>query len=323
MTIRIAPLFTASAILFAALNPTACAVHASSAQPGLVVSNGAWSLSVQGGIGIARGEAREVVYDADEAGGEFKLSELTWDIKDVVMAGGSVAAQIGPRYQISVGYWLAVTEGNGTMDNYDWLFGPDTEWSDWSLSDVEIHDSYAFDVNVAAEFYRRDRVGLSALLGYRQDQWSWKDQARQFIYSEFDFRDTQGYLDGEPSITYEQQFRIPYAGVMATLNGAKASAAVYFHYSPFVEAEDFDYHILRETKFESAASGGDYYGTGVRVGYLLSPDISVALAAEWQIIPEMRGDTTLEDPAGTEFLEDSAGMANDWMMLSVSLGYAF
>ena len=301
----------------------ALAVHASAPLPALTASNGMLALSVQLGTGLAQGEAREVVYAADELGGEFKLSELFWDIDDVVMAGGSLSLQIGPRYRVQASYWAAVTEGSGRMDDYDWLLGPDTPWSDWSLSDVEVQDSYAFDLNVAAEVFRQDALGVSAVLGYRQDQWSWEDQALRFIYSENGFRDSVGEIGGEPSITYEQQFRIPYVGVAATLTGAKAALEIYFHYSPLVEAEDHDVHLLRNTTFDTEASDGDYFGTGLRAGYRFTPRFTANAAAEWQVIPEMRGDTEITDEAGSETNPDSAGIANQWMLLSFSLGYAF
>lgn len=310
--------------LLLALSPLpSWAVHAGAPLPGVTLSNQNLALSIQLGTGVAQGEAREVVYAADEAGGEFKLSELFWDIDDVVMAGGTLSVQIGPRWRVQAGYWAAVTEGNGRMDDYDWLFGPDTPWSDWSLSDVEVRDSYAFDLNVAAEVWRQGALGVSAVLGYRQDQWSWKDQAQRVIYSEEGFRDVREELNGLPFITYEQQFRIPYLGVAAQLSGSRAAGEVYLHYSPLVEAEDHDVHIQRETTFDTKAEEGDYYGIGIRAGYRLTAQFTASAAAEWQVVEEMRGDTTLQDPEGREVNPDSAGIANQWMLLSFSLGYAF
>lgn len=311
-----------TSLLLAGTRP-ATAVHAASPLTAITISNQQMALSVQLGTGLAQGEAREVVYAADELGGDFKLSELFWDMEDVVMAGGSMTVQIGPRYRVSAGYWTAITEGSGRMDDYDWLLGPGAPWTDWSLSDVEVRDSYAFDLNVAAEVYRYQNIGFCAVMGYRQDQWGWDDQGRRFIYSESSLRDLAGELDGETMITYEQIFRIPYAGVVATLHGPRASAEVYFHYSPFVEAEDHDVHLARGIIFDSEASGGDYFGAGLRLGYLFTDRVSATAAAEWQVIPEMRGDTTIYAPDGTETNPDTAGIANQWMLLSLSVGYSF
>ena len=325
MHIRMLPFARAFALaaLLAALPRPAQAIHAAGTLPGVTVSNDTLALSLQGGIGMAQGQAREVVYSADELGGEYKLSELFWDIEEVVMAGGSLSVQIGPRNRVSAGYWTAVTEGSGQMDDFDWLYGPETPWSDWSLSDVDVRDTYAFDLNLAAELFRQNNLTFSGVVGYRQDQWSWDDHGLGYIYSENGFRDSVGLSDGSTGITYEQLFSIPYLGVIIGLNGPRLSAEVYFHYSPLVEAEDHDYHVFRDTKFDTEASGGDYYGTGIRVGYRFNPQWSSTVSADWQIIPEMRADTTIIAPDGTETIPNSAGIANEWMMLSFSVGYDF
>ena len=77
---------------------------------------------------------------------------------------------------------------------------------------------------------------------------------------------------------------------------------------------------------EAGGEGGGIgaeFGAGLRVGYLFTERVSATAAAEWQVIPEMRGDTTIYAPDGTETNPDSAGIANQWMLLSFSLGYAF
>lgn len=311
-----------TALLCASPRPS-LAMHAAGPLPAVTISNQNMALTLQVGGGLANGEAREVVYTEDEAGGEFKLSELFWDIEDVVMAGGSIAVQIGPRYRVSAGVWVAVTEGKGRMDDYDWLLGPDAPWTDWSLSDVEVRDTYALDINAAAEVYRYQNLGFSAVLGYRQDQWSWEDRGRRFIYSQERLYDSVGEFNGLELITYEQRFRIPYLGVVATLHGTQASAEVYCHYSPLVEAEDHDVHLQRDTTFKGKGDGGDYFGAGLRAGYQFTKNVSLAASAEWQVVEELRANTTIIAPEGTERNPDSAGIANQWMMLSLSLGYTF
>ena len=313
----------AIALLALARPPSAPAVHASGPLPGVTVGNDQLSFSVQGGLGMAQGESREVVYDVDELGREFKLSELIWDIDSVVMAGGTLSVQIGPRYRVSASYWAAITEGSGQMDDYDWLYGPDYPWTDYSLSDVEVRDTYAFDLNVAMELFREGSVAVSGVLGYRQDRWGWDDALVRYLYTDMDFRDSYGEGDGEAAISYEQEFRIPYIGVSAILTGRTMSAEAYFHYSPMVTAEDHDYHILRDTTFDVEADGGDYFGFGARLGYALTPALSAQVGAEWQVIPEMRGDTTINAPDGSGEISDSGGIENQWMLLSLSMGYTF
>lgn len=315
-------LLSVTAVLLILPRP-ALAVHAAGTLPMVSIGNENMKLSIQGSLGLAQGEAREVVYDYDEVGRRYKLSELFWDIDDVLMAGGVVSAQVGPRYRVQAGFWGSITEGSGRMDDYDWLAGSDYPWTDWSLSDVEVRDSYAFDLNVSAEVYRQGALSIAGVLGYRRDQWSWKDQLVRYVYSNEDFRDTVGEGDGSTAITYEQTFDIPYAGVVVTISGKKASAEAYFHYSPFVQAEDDDYHLLRDTRFQVEAEDGDYFGAGLRMGYRFTSKLSANAAAEWQVIPEMMGDTTITTYEGSDVNPDSAGIANQWMLLSFSVGYDF
>jgi outer membrane protease len=298
------------------------AVNEVAKSPELSVDNNSFTLSLQGSLGLAQGEAREVVYDYDEVGRRVKVSELIWDIENVVMLGGTLSAKIGQRYKLEGTFRMAVTEGEGQMENFDWL-SEGSDWTDFSLSDVEVKDTYSFDLRASAEFYRRQSVGLSAVLGYRQDHWGWEDQLLRWIYSTDGFRDDIGEGDGSTSITYEQTFFIPYAGLALTLQNGPFSGEVFFHYSPFVTAEDDDLHLLRETRFQVEADGGDYYGFGLRGTYAITPRWSVGVAAEWQIIEELIGDTTLTDPDGTIVVEDSGGISSDWALFSVSLGYRF
>jgi len=316
---------------FHAILPTlvliACTTQAETPRAGreAVYANerGTLSLTLRAGLGVAQGQARETVYyDDPELGERFKLSELLWDIEDVVVAGGCLTARIGPKFRIEAAYWTAITEGEGRMDDDDWMYGPG-EWSDWSLSEVEVRDTSSFDLRAALEVLRAGPWGLSAVAGYREDRWGWDDQIIRYIYSSEGFRDDAAEVDGVPAITYEQRFRIPYAGIALGYDGSRLGAEVYFHYSPLVEAEDKDYHILRDTHFATTAENGDYYGVGIRATGRLTEQISARVAAEWQVVEEMVGDMEINSAEGTEVSYNGAGLASDWMLLSLSLGYTF
>lgn len=82
------PLVLLPLLLLARPLPT-LAVHAAAA---LTASNGMLALSVQLGTGLAQGEAREVVYVADELVAN-QAERAVLDIDDVVMAGGSLSVK--------------------------------------------------------------------------------------------------------------------------------------------------------------------------------------------------------------------------------------
>lgn len=312
-----------AAVFAFAATASRAAMTGEHSSPEVSIGNGQLKLSAQATLGVAQGEAREIVYDVDELGNRYKLSELFWDIDNVMMAGGTLALQIGPRYRVQATFMGSITEGDGRMDDYDWLAGSETPWTDWSLSDVTVQDSYSVDLRAAAEVYHNGALGISGVLGYRHDHWSWEDQLIGYIYSSYGFRDDIGIGDGSSAITYEQTFDIPYFGVEASLAKSGASANFFLYYSPFVMAKDDDYHLLRDTRFQVEADGGDYYGVGLRVNYDFASHFSISAAAEWQVIEEIIGDTTIDSPEESGTSENNAGIANQWLLLSCSLGYRF
>ncbi len=321
------PIALRLSLLAAALSLVApaapAAVNEVAKSPKASVGNDQIKLSLQASLGLAQGEAHEVVYDEDILGRRYKLSELIWDIDNVVMLGGTLTAQIGQRYKLQGTFWTAVTEGEGQMEDYDWLAGPDIPWTDYSLSDVDVKDTYSFDLRASAELFREKSLGLSAVVGYRQDHWGWEDHGVNHIYSKDGFRDDVGDDDGSTGITYEQTFYVPYAGLTLNLQKGPASAEIFFNYSPFMMAEDDDFHVFRETRFQVEADGGDYYSYGVRGSYAITPNWSASASAEWQIIEELVGDATISDPEGSSEIEDSGGISSEWAVFSVSLGYTF
>ena len=70
-----------------------------------------WALQLS--TGLIDGKAKEYVfvYDEELGGGRYKLSQLDWDIKRVMMVGGNLTFRDG-RGTINVGYWKAMTEGD-------------------------------------------------------------------------------------------------------------------------------------------------------------------------------------------------------------------
>ena len=97
------------------------------------------SVAGQLSFGLLNGEANEHVFDYETADGSRRqLSRLDWDLKNVVMGGVNFSVRplnmvrgidVGPDLTfntangltINFGYWSALTEGNGEMEDYDWL----------------------------------------------------------------------------------------------------------------------------------------------------------------------------------------------------------
>jgi len=66
--------------------------------------------------------------------------------------------------------------------------------------------------------------------------------------------------DNINSITYEIDYRIPYlAFSLGSKNMKEKSCGLTFGYSPLVEANDIDHHLLRNKKAESNTDGKSYF----------------------------------------------------------------
>lgn len=279
--------------------------------------------------GWLNGTAHETVYDLAD-GGRRKISELTWDMKNLAMLGGEASVRFFDRLSINAGCWGALNKGNGQMDDYDWqLEGDNRPWTDWSLSDVDVTRALLFDVNAAVELLRFEPAALRVALGYKENRWAWEDRGVRYVYSSDPstpkgFRDQAGELHGKNTINYEQTLRIPYLGVGGTLSVLRRlDLDLYFNYSPLVQAKDRDEHVLREIWFEETFRNGNYFGAGARAAYTFPCRVSLSARFDYQVIPEIIGDTEIWGAEGRSSTKDDAGLDNECWMASIEAGYSF
>jgi plasminogen activator len=281
-----------------------------------------WAFEVS--IGQLNGDAVEHVYDYDGPGGSRRqLSRLDWDLNDIVMGGGRVTYKLGETWTLNGGIWLALTEGSGEMDNYDWLLVNSAEPTHYSLSEVDVTEGYIIDLNVAWDFLKRDNLIVRGLLGYKQNGWTWEDRGVFALYPEYGYIPID--LGGENYIDYEQEFRIPYIGASADGRFDQFSFSGYLAWSPLVAANDWDHHIAREIRFKESFEGGDMIGLGLSARYHFSPKIYGALSYSYQKIDLIIGDMEIDSygTGETEFIEDAAGIENEYSIISISAGFTF
>ena len=295
-----------------------------------VASNRYVSFSVQGNVGLLNGSAVESVYTTVE-GARYKVSELDWDIKNVVMVGGSASLGIQNQIWLNIGLWGAATKGSGQMNDWDWLIGePGSPWTDWSLSEVDVTRASLLDLNVAVEVWRSGGVSLRGIVGYKYNAWKWEDHAVRHIYSTDPtvpggFRNDVAEEDGHTGIIYEQYYHIPYLGAGLNYTNGGWVVDAYALIGPYITANDRDQHLDRQLLFEEDFSGGQYYGAGVRAAYTFACGVFFSAALDGQMIPEIIGNTTMTDlTTGERFVSSSsAGIQNSVWMASLSGGYKF
>jgi len=282
------------------------------------------SFSIQASFGMLEGEAHEIVYDTGLFGlGSYKASELIWDLSGLTVAGAIVSAKPASWLSFHVGFWTCINEGNGGMVDYDWAI-PGMDWTDRSISDVSVISSYMIDANVAVRLLDLKSVSFSAVIGYKQDYWKWDDSFVELLYSVNGFRDYYEAGDGSNMIDYDQLFQIPYIGLNAACQMGGFRLNAYGLYSPFVAAEDNDYHILRDIHFKETFSGGTYLGAGLAAQLDLTRALFIAASLDAQAIPTFTGDMQLTDDLGDTYkFSDSAGISHVSSMASVSIGLKF
>lgn len=293
------------------------------------------SFAGQGSIGLLNGEAKEHVFDNEVSpGSRYQVSRLDWDLKDVAMGGGNVsirpfkgAPSLG-ALTLNAGGWMALTEGGGEMDDYDWLMPDTPQWTHYSLSEVDVTEGYVVDANAAWDFWRRPGAAVRGMVGYKQDGWSWEDRIVYLQYVDEGYMRNYDY-EGENGINYEQEFRMPYVGAGADFASGAFTLSARLVYSWLVSATDWDEHVMTETSYKETFEDGEMLGLGVEVRYdftrggLRGAFVSAGL--DWQRIDLIVGDMEYVDEATGEIGggADVAGIENEYLALSLGAGMRF
>ncbi len=286
--------------------------------------------AVQGSLGILNGMAKEHVYDYETwDGSRRQLSRLDWDLKNVGMGGINGSARLMDKLTVNAGYWAALTEGSGgEMDDYDWLDTGSTDWTHYSLSDVDVTEGYIFDLNAAWDLVT-DWNGMTARVaaGYKQDGWSWEDSGVYLLYPEYGYVPQELY--GDNMINYEQEFRMPYLGASADWTTGDFTLSGHLVYSPIVAADDWDEHVERTLKFHETFDGGEMLGVGVEARYAFTQGywngVFVSAALDYQMVDLIVGDMEVLDysTGDTGSDEDVAGIENEYLVISLGAGIQF
>jgi outer membrane protease len=305
------------------------AMHTGGGLP--VATNKSVAVSVQGSMGLLNGTAQENVYTGI-GGRRYHLSELDWDIRNVVLAGAQVSVVLKNTVWLNAGLWGAATKGSGQMSDWDWQleeFG--SPWTDWSLSDVDLTRAWLLDLNAAVELTRFGKLGFRGIAGYKFNTWKWQDYGIRHIYSSNPsvpggFRNDVADDPHNTAIIYEQNFHIPYLGMGLDYTAGRWVLEAYGLYSPYIFANDRDQHLLRNLDFEETFNkGGQYYGLGLRATWLFTEHAYLSAALDGQVIPEMIGDTTVTetDTGLRSTSRNTAGVSSQSWMLSLGLGGKF
>jgi outer membrane protease len=285
-----------------------------------------WEITVTPSIGYLYGEAREIVYDDSDT--DDYLSELIWDLSDLFYAGGTVSFNAINRFYINTGFWASISSGTGYMNDFDWIDG-ETEsdgydrynWTRWSLSEVEVLESYIIDINASYDFLARREHKLSGLIGFKSLYWDWNDEVSDSYYD--------GVSDvvevGVNAIDYQLLMLIPYIGTVYGYTIKEFYISGKLLYSPAVFAYDHDHHILTSTHYYDEYTWGHYFSLSLFCGYRFSQLFSISLQLNGEYVLETRGSIAVynESSIQTGYYSDQAGLQYESMSFSVNASFHY
>ena len=317
-------LFTGSA-LAATTGPVAVAPADSAEVLAIAPPSSAVRFTLGVGAGYLSGESKELVYWPQA--NNHKASELTWEIDNLYMLGVKGVLEVGDWFSFNFDGWFKATDGDGTMDDYDWKV-PGDEWTDWSHhEDTDVTDGSIIDLSANFSFFRTQKTVLTGIVGYKRDNFGWESRGGDYVYSTSGFRNSQGsFADGELAVSYEQTLDSFYGGV-----GFSAHFTERFIltgrviYSPFVQGEATDYHYMRNLVTYDDFDDGDLIAFDLTGTFGFTEKLGLEVGFSYQSYDTMQGDSEwhYNDQGVVVNYNDGAGMDQASMMLSTSLQYTF
>lgn len=206
--------------------------------------------------------------------GYFPFSELEWPL-DIWLAKLDGSLLIKDTWRINATLKKNVTDPEENMADSDWL----TPWNPnqldvYSESEISGFDALIFDVDFEWIFVKRDTISFYAGLGLLYQDFDYEGKLlTQYSPSGLSGWDATG--NGEVGITYDVTYTIPYlkfgTDFQATPHLAFAGS---FAFSPIVEAEDTDRHLLRD-KISTGDMDGNAFMVEFSGKYMFTPALFV------------------------------------------------
>ncbi|PIE73298.1 MAG: hypothetical protein CSA20_04245 [Deltaproteobacteria bacterium] len=279
-------------------------------------------LSLDMGTGFLGGQSKEYVYWP--FWDNHKASELDWSIDCLYLLGLEGRLEIASRFGLEIEGWFKVTDGEGDMSDYDWLY-PGLDYTHLSKHpDTDVTDGSLLDLRGSYAFYKTFGVALTGLVGYKRDVFGWESRGGTYDY--WRGLDTGVIPANLPVIAYEQTFESIYGGIgFAASFSGNIRLAGSLIYSPLVKGEAVDHHYLRNLVTYDDFTGGDMISFDISGGYDISSFLGVEVGFSYLSYDNMQGDSEwhFNDEGRIRLLEDGAGMDHSSAMLTIMLQMRF
>lgn len=270
-------------------------------------------------IGYPAVDAAGVVYQ-----GYFPISELAWPL-DVWLARIDGSIDFNDQWRVNATIKKDLSTPGDNLEDSDWLTAANPSRLDvYSESEIASFDAFIFDADIEWSFFRRNGLSVYAGVGYLYQNFDYDAEIlRQFSPSGLSGYDYTG--NGAVTITYEMTYSIPYLKIGADLQvNPDLTFEGSIAYSPLVEAEDTDRHLLREFggKISDGDMDGDAFMLEVSGEYSFTPALYMELGLQYAKI-EVDGSQTQKYgwgiPIGTVSEESESSQTSGFL----ALGYRF
>ena len=252
-----------------------------------------------------------------------QISRLDWDVA-AMMVGLKGSLRFG-RLSLNGGVWYGGDSDDLEMEDYDWLEGDHAPYTEYSKSETELTDAWAFDANLSLDVWRDDAFVGHVLAGAREQRWKWTCDGRtDFWYSENDHVWTHETGHG---CDYRQVFLFGYAGLGGEwrLNDSLSLSASLF-WAPAYKGRDRDNHI-GAGKIVHGHFGwdGDVWAAGLSLDWRMAERITVSFGLDWQKASINQGDLTQRefDSDETDVLKDAGGIESECVAFTIGFRYAY
>lgn len=250
-----------------------------------------WGLDLAAGIGALSGHTTyqiggRISTPLGSGRVHFPISELEFPL-NVYMVSLGTNIEFKNKWEVSASVKKNVTDDSGKMKDSDWgawwLEG--YPWAEqntldiYSESDAEL-DVLMFDVNLRYKLYK----GISIGLGYTHQNFDYEISNLHQWYPSYNYyfgmASPHDRIDGKV-LTYEVTYNIPYIEIAFM---GKATDNLYVEvslgYSPIVDAEDEDHHLLR-SKVNKSDCDGDAILLSLEGRYDLPKNWFLALGVDY------------------------------------------
>ena len=258
-------------------------------------------MSSEYSIGVMSGRAQEYVYRPDGS----VLSRLDWTFKNISMFNAKTSAQLLPWLSVGLRSSLNLS-GDAAMKDIDINLPncPPTATGTYceSNSPTRLRHASMLDASAVAQFYEAAGISLSAIVGYKRDQFRWDAIGGTANYGPTG----PGY-----QISYEQRWSTPYVGLgMAYRSGAWTANGRVIG-SSWAKGDDRDNHYNRSLLFTEDFAKTRFLGADVGLAYRLNPYVSVTADYRYQMWGLGKGPvTTVNLKTGATAVEPNAAGAN-------------